>query len=196
MSGIYARAKYDGLFQEELTTQSVRPGYYSIDPDTASNNSKCFSTNGPRADRNYDIGEFDYGSRALRTDIESSLARDWSDTKYTSGNTLAEKRQRLLEKASQLTPKFTNCNTILDLENTRLDIDNKNFRQTAYDVTFRPIIDPREWVFDGSANSTGNNRFGRSSRYDVKTDLIDSMNNLRNVVALKNNVTEMGISKV
>jgi len=196
MSGIYARAKYDGLFQEELTTQSVRPGYYSIDPDTALNNSRCFSGNGPRSDRNYDSGEFDYGSRAMRADIESSLARDWSDTKYTSGNTLAEKRQRLIEKASQLTPKFTECNTILDLENTRLDIDNKNFRQTAYDVTFRPIIDPREWVFDGSANSTGNNRFGRSSRYDVKTDLIDSMNNLRNVTALKNNVGDMGISRI
>jgi hypothetical protein len=196
MSGIYARAKYDGLFQEELTTQSVRPGYYSIDPNTALNNSRCFSGNGPRSDRNYDSGEFDYGSRAMRADIESSLARDWSDTKYTSGNTLAEKRQRLIEKASQLTPKFTECNTILDLENTRLDIDNKNFRQTAYDVTFRPIIDPREWVFDGSANSTGNNRFGRSSRYDVKTDLIDSMNNLRNVTALKNNVGDMGISRI
>ena len=192
MSGIYSRNKYDALFQEELTTQTVRPGYYSIDPDTALNNSRCFSGNGPRSDRNYDSGEFDYGSRAMRTDIESSLARDWSDTKYTSGNTLAEKRQRLIEKASQLTPRFTECNTILDLENTRLDIDNKNFRQTAYDVTFRPIIDPREWVFNGSAESTGNNRFGRSSRYDVKLGLEESMNNLRNVVALNNNVTEMG----
>ena len=52
-----------------------------------------------------------------------------------------------------------------------LDIDNKIFRETAYDVTFNPIIDPREWVFYGHGEATNNNREGRSSRYDTKLDL-------------------------
>ena len=185
MSGIYARAKYDGLFQEELTTQSVRPGYYSIDPDTALNNSRCFSGNGPRSDRNYDSGEFDYGSRAMRADIESSLARDWSDTKYTSGNTLEEKKKRLLESVNSLKPVNTECDTYLDLNNSRLDSDNKIFRETAYDVTFNPIIDPREWVYYGANETEGNNREGRSSRYDTKIDLEKAMTNIQNAVSLK-----------
>lgn len=185
MSGIYSGTKYDALFQEELTTQTVRPSYYSINEDTSANDAKCFSANGPRANRNYDSGEFDTGNRVTRTEIENQLARDWSDTKYTSGNTLEEKRKRLIEQASKYSPKFTQCNDILDEQNSRLDMDNKIFRQTAYDVTFNPIIDPREWVFYGSGDSTDNNRFGRSSRYDVKDAQIKSMNDLRNMVALK-----------
>jgi hypothetical protein len=185
MSGIYSGTKYDALFQEELTTQTVRPSYYKINEDTAANNAKCFSANGPRANRNYDSGEFDTGDRVTRTEIENQLARDWSDTKYTSGNTLEEKRKRLIEQASKHTPVFTQCSEVSDLQNSRLDMDNKIFRQTAYDVTFSPIIDPREWVFYGSSDSTNNNRFGRSSRYDVKDGQIKSMNDLRNEVALK-----------
>ena len=34
MSGIYAGTKYDQLFQEELVTQTVKPGHYSIDNNT------------------------------------------------------------------------------------------------------------------------------------------------------------------
>jgi len=76
MSGIYARTKYDSLFQQELTTQSVRPSYYSINDDSWNNASKCVSYNGPRSNRNYDTGEIDTGDRILRVDVENMLARD------------------------------------------------------------------------------------------------------------------------
>lgn len=185
MAGIFAKSKYDSLFQDELTTQSVRPNYYSIDDNTWNNAKKCVSYNGPRSNRTGDIGEIDTGDRLLRVDVENMLARDYSDTKYTSGNTLEEKRKRLIEQASKYTPVFSQCGEVSDLQNSRLDMDNKIFRQTAYDVTFSPIIDPREWVFYGSSDSTNNNRFGRSSRYDVKDGQIKSMNDLRNEVALK-----------
>jgi hypothetical protein len=185
MSGIYARTKYDSLFQQELTTQSVRPSYYSINDDSWNNASKCVSYNGPRSNRNYDTGEIDTGDRILRVDVENMLARDYSDTKYTSGNTLEEKKKRLLESVNSLKPVNTECDTYLDLNNSRLDSDNKLFRETAYDVTFTPIIDPREWVYYGANETEGNNREGRSSRYDTKIDLEKAMTNIQNAVSLK-----------
>ena len=185
MSGIYARTKYDSLFQQELTTQSVRPSYYSINDDSWNNASKCVSYNGPRSNRNYDTGEVDTGDRILRVDVENMHARDYSDTKYTSGNTLEEKKKRLLESVNSLKPVNTECDTYLDLNNTRLDSDNKLFRETAYDVTFTPIIDPREWVYYGANETEGNNREGRSSRYDTKIDLEKAMTTIQNAVALK-----------
>ena len=168
MSGIYAGTKYDALFQEELVTQSVRPNYYSIDNNTWDNGGKCASMNGPRANRNGDTGEVDTGDRVLRVDVENQLARDYSDTKYMTGNTLEEKKQRLLSTVKSFTPNNIECSDFLDNKNSLLDIDNKVFRETAYDVTFNPIIDPREWVYNGNGNTSGNNRFGRSSRYDTK----------------------------
>lgn len=186
MSGIYAGTKYDALFQEELATQTVRPNYYSIDDNTWNNNSKCVSINGPRANRTGDTGEVDTGDRVLRVDVENSLARDYSDTKYMTGNTLEEKKKRLLEKVQNFTPVNKECNEYLNNSNSLLDIDNKVFRETAYDVTFNPIIDPREWVFNGNGNAVGNNRFGRSSRYDTKLDLEKQINMIRSAATLIN----------
>jgi hypothetical protein len=183
MSGIYAGTKYDALFQEELVTQSVRPNYYAIDNNTWDNNAKCVSMNGPRANRTGDTGEVDTGDRVLRVDVESGLARDYSDTKYMTGNTLEEKKKRLLEKVQNFNPVNTECSGFLDNKNSLLDIDNKVFRETAYDVTFNPIIDPREWVYNGSGEASGNNRFGRSSRYDTKLNLEDQINVIRNAAS-------------
>ena len=184
MSGIYSGTKYDALFQEELATQTVRSSYYSIDNNTWDNNAKCFSNNGPRANRNYDSGEVDTGDRTLRVDVENQLARDYSDTKYMTGNTLEEKKKRLLETVQNFTANTTECTTFLDNTNSLLDIDNKVFRETAFDVTFNPIIDPREWVFNGNGDATGNNRFGRSSRYDTKLDLEKQINTIRNAASV------------
>ena len=185
MAGIFARSKYDSLFQEELTTQSVRPTYYSIDDNSWDNAKKCVSYNGPRSNRNGAIGEIDTGDRLLRVDVENMLARDYSDTKYTSGNTLEEKKKRLLQTVSNFNPSTAECDNYLDKSNSRLDGDNKIFRETAYDVTFTPIIDPREWVFNGSKETEGNNRDGRSTRYDTKIDLENVMNKIQNAAALK-----------
>jgi hypothetical protein len=184
MSGIYSGTKYDALFQEELATQTVRPSYYSIDDNTWNNNAKCFSNNGPRANRNYDSGEVDTGDRVLRVDVESQLARDYSDTKYMTGNTLEEKKKRLLASVQNFTPKIADCDNYLDNTNSLLDIDNKVFRETAFDVTFSPIIDPREWVFYGNGDAAGNNRFGRSSRYDTKLDLEKQINTIRTAASV------------
>jgi len=180
MSGIYAGTKYDQLFQEELVTETVKPGHYSIDDNTWNNNSKCMSPNGPRSNRNGDTGEVDTGDRVLRVDVENELARDYSDTKYMSGNTLEEKKKRLLAKVQSFNPNNADCNTFLDEQNSLLDIDNKVFRETAFDVTFHPIIDPRQWVFYGNGDATGNDRDGRSSRYDTKLDLEKKINYIRN----------------
>jgi hypothetical protein len=185
MTGIYSGSKYDSLFQEELTTQTLRPNYYSIDDNTWNNSAKCVSYNGPRSNRNYDTGEVDTGDRNLRVDVENMLARDYSDTKYMSGNTLEEKKKRLLSTVSNFTPNNVECSTYLDLSNSRLDSDNKIFRETAYNVIFDPIIDPREWVFYGEKENSGNNREGRSTRYDTKIDLEQTVDNIRNAVALK-----------
>ena len=185
MAGIYAGTKYDSLFQEELTTQSVRSSYYKINDDSWNNAAKCVSYNGPRSNRNYDTGEVDTGDRILRVDVENMLARDYSDTKYTSGNTLEEKKKRLLSAVNNFTPNTVECDSYLDRNNTRLDSDNKIFRETAYDVTFNPIIDPREWVFNGAQETEGNNREGRSSRYDTKIDLEKTMTAIQNAVSLK-----------
>ena len=180
MAGIYAKSKYDSLFQEELVTQSVRPSYYSIDNNTWDNSAKCMSMNGPRANRTGDTGEVDTGDRVLRVDVENGLSRDYSDTKYMTGNTLEEKKKRLLDKVKNLNPVNTDCNNYLDESNSLLDIDNKVFRETAFDVTFNPIIDPREWVFYGNGDAQGNNRFGKSSRYDTKLDLEKQINMIKN----------------
>jgi hypothetical protein len=181
MSGIYAGTKYDQLFQEELVTETVKPGHYSIDNNTWNNNAKCMSSNGPRSNRNGDTGEVDTGDRVLRVDVENQLARDYSDTKYMSGNTLEEKKKRLLAKVQNFNPNNTDCNTFLDEQNSLLDIDKKVFRETAFDVTFNPIIDPRQWVFYGNGDAIGNDREGRSSRYDTKLDLEKKINYIRNV---------------
>ena len=183
MSGIYAGTKYDSLFQEELVTQSVRPSYYSIENNTWSNDAKCVSFNGPRANRTGDTGEVDTGDRVLRVDVENGLARDYSDTKYMTGNTLEEKKNRLIEKVKSFNPINTECSDYLDNKNSLLNIDNKVFRETAYDVTFNPIIDPREWVYNGSGDATGNNRFGRSSRYDTKLNLEKQINIIKNAAS-------------
>jgi hypothetical protein len=180
MSGIYAGSKYDNLFQEELVTQTVKPGYYSIDNNTWDNGAKCVSYNGPRSNRNYATGEVDTGDRVLRVDVENQLARDYSDTKYLTGNTLEEKKQRLLSTVSNFVPNNTDCSTFLDEKHSILDIDNKVFRETAFDVTFKTIIDPREWVFYGNGESVGNDREGRSSRYDTKIDLEKKINFIKN----------------
>ena len=183
MAGIYAGTKYDSLFQEELVTQTVTPGHYSIDVDTWDNNAKCASFNGPRSNRNYATGEVDTGDRALRVDVENQLARDYSDTKYLSGNTLEEKKKRLLSTVSNFTANNTDCSNFLDEKNSILDIDNKMYREMAFDVTFTPIIDPREWVFYGNGEAMGNNREGRSSRYDTKLDLEKKINFIRNAAS-------------
>jgi hypothetical protein len=180
MSGIYAGTKYDSLFQEELVTETVRPGHYNIDDNTWNSNAKCASTNGPRSNRTGATGEVDTGDRALRVDVENQLARDYSDTKYMNGNTLEEKKKRLLASVQGFVANNAECTTFLDEKNSLLDIDNKVFRETAFDVTFTPIIDPREWTYYGSAEATGNNRFGRSSRYDTKLDLEPKINQIRN----------------
>jgi hypothetical protein len=185
MAGIFARSKYDSLFQEEITTQSVRPTYYSIDDNSWDNAKKCVSYNGPRSNRNGTIGEIDTGDRLLRVDVENMLARDYSDTKYTSGNTLEEKKKRLLETVSNFNPNTPDCDNYLDKNNSRLDGDNKIFRETAFDVTFTPIIDPREWVYNGYNETEGNNRYGRSTRYDTKIDLESAMAKIQNAAALK-----------
>ena len=185
MAGIYARTKYDSLFQEELTTQSVRSSYYNINDDTWNNEAKCVSYNGPRSNRNGDTGEVDTGDRLLRVDVENMIARDYSDTKYTSGNTLEEKKKRLLEAVSNFKPNNIECNSYLDKNNTRLESDNKIFRETSYNVTFKPIIDPREWVFYGAKETEGNNREGRSTRYDTKIDLEQVMSTIQQTAALK-----------
>ena len=184
MAGIYAKSKYDSLFQEELVTQSVRPSYYSIDNNTWDNSAKCMSMNGPRANRTGDTGEVDTGDRVLRVDVENGLARDYSDTKYMTGNTLEEKKKRLLATVSNFTPNNVECSNFLDKTYSILDIDNKVFRETAYDVTFNPIIDPREWVYYGNGTTAGNNRFGRSSRYDTKLDLEKQINMIKNAASI------------
>jgi hypothetical protein len=183
MSGIYAGTKYDSLFQEELVTQTVKPGHYSIDNNTWDNGAKCVSYNGPRSNRTGDTGEVDTGDRVLRVDVENQLARDYSDTKYLSGNTLEEKKKRLLSTVSNFKPNNMECNNFLDNKYSILDIDNNVFRETAYDVTFNPIIDPREWVFYGHGEAMNNNREGRSSRYDTKIDLEKKINFIRNAAS-------------
>ena len=185
MSGIYARTKYDSLFQEELATQTVRPSYYNINDDTWNSNKKCVSYNGPRANRTGDTGEVDTGDRALRVDVESKLARDYSDTKYMSGNTLEEKKKKLLEQVQNFSPVYAECTPDLDIQNSLLDSDNKVFREKAFNVIHDNIIDAREWVFNGNGDATGNNRFGRSTRYDIKQVLEKQMDEIKNAVALK-----------
>jgi hypothetical protein len=97
--------------------------------------------------------------------------------------TLEEKKKRLLASVNNFTPNNVECNNYLDKKHSILDIDNKIFRETAYDVTFNPIIDPREWVFYGHGEATNNNREGRSSRYDTKLDLEKKINFIRNAAS-------------
>jgi hypothetical protein len=106
-----------------------------------------------------------------------------------SGNTLEEKRKILLKQVENFNPVTSDCDNSLDLNNSRLDSDNKVFRETSFNVIYDNIIDPREWVYYGNnANGldvTGNNRFGRSSRYDVKLDIEKTTANIKSAVALK-----------
>ena len=185
MAGIFSGSKYDSLFQEEIATQTVRPSYYNIENDTWDNKQKCVSYNGPRANRTGDTGEYDTGDRILRVDVESKLARDYSDTKYMTGNTLEEKKKKLLEQVQNFSPVYVECSNDLDIQNSRLDADNKIFRESAYNVIYDTIINPTEWVYDGSSDAVGNNRFGRSTRYDVKLDIEKTMTDLKNAVSLK-----------
>jgi hypothetical protein len=71
----------------------------------------------------------------------------------------------------------------------RMHLINKKLDENFLCEIYDNIIDAREWVYYGSntagLDATGNNRFGRSSRYDVKNGIEEKMNNIKNAVALK-----------
>ena len=87
------------------------------------------------------------------------------------------------------------CSTFLDLRYSRLD-ENIHATEKPYDYYSYPIIDPRNWVFNGfkvgkfATSTEGSSRDGRSSRYDMKdsiemqnADLRKAANKIRSVAA-------------
>lgn len=171
MSGYFSRPMYDNCYTEESLNSSIKPGLLVLNTIQEPENN-CFS-NGPRNNRKLNSSELDVNyTNAI--DIESSLkGLDVPLSRCFDKNTLFDKEKRLKQVYDNLPKKqVKQCNTFLDDNYTRLNPQN-NINELSYNRYDFPIIDPREYVFNGFAdnNTIGNNRHGMSSRIELKNQL-------------------------
>lgn len=175
MSGHFSRLSYDKCFLDQETNQSTKPGDYKLYYGQTNNDNSCFTTLGPRNNRNGISSEVKQSENlAARTDLESVLSlRDQKASRCTTGNTLEEKNKKLMGdlKTSTL------CNNFLNPINSRLDTpmdEYKGLSTLKLQVEF-PIIDPVARVFYGHnktslVNQEENSRAGKMTRLEAKDE--------------------------
>lgn len=175
MSGYNTRKIYDNCYSVEFIDQQVNPAKYRTLDEFAEINGKCHSLNGPRANKARSTGELGNTSKAYRTDIESQLFNlDVPDSRCITLRTMKEKNERLKRIAQQQKVNYSDCNKGQDFRYSRLEIPVNNFRSVEINRYGFPIIDPKEFVYYGTANTDqiGNQRFGVNTQLQAKDKVI------------------------
>ena len=171
MSGYNTRKIYDNCYSVEFIDQQVNPSKYRTLVEFAEVNGKCYSLNGPRANKARSTGELGNTTKAYRTDIESQLYNlDVPDSRCITLNTMKEKNERLKRIANEQKVNYTQCNKKQDFNYSRLEIPVNNFRSVEINRFGFPIIDPKEFVYYGTPNTEqiGNQRFGINTQLQAK----------------------------
>ena len=151
MSGHSSRLVYDECYIKEDTNQSVNPGNYRLYSGQVDHKKACSIPSGPRNNRPLNSSETNtVGGLGNRAELESILSnRDLPTAKCVDKRTLNEKNERL-KKLSLLNNNVL-CDKYLQPDDTRLSLPLDNFRGISTDLYFDyPLIDPKEWVFDGN----------------------------------------------
>jgi len=171
MSGYNTRKIYDNCYNIEFIDQQVNPAKYRMFDDFAENNSKCYSLNGPRANKNRSTGELGTSTKVHRTDIESQLFNlDVPDARCITLKTMKEKNERLKKIIDLETPKYTECDNKQNFNYSRLNIPVNNFRSVEINRFEFPLINPSEFVYYGAQNTEqmNNERFGINTQLRAK----------------------------
>ena len=191
MSGHSSRLVYDNCYIKADTKQSVDPGNYRLYSGQAEHNKACSAPLGPRNNRPHTSSEVNtVGGLGNRTDVESALSnRDTPTSRCIDPRTLEAKNKKL-KKLSLLNNNVL-CDKFLQPDDTRLSLPLEKFRGLTTDLYFDyPLIDPKEWVFDGhneivsnipncyksrinkscKKDESINSRFGINTRLQAKDD--------------------------
>jgi len=173
MSGISSRKMYDSCYQSNLIDQETRPGSYKVDLNQI-NQPDCIGLNGVNNYRGFWNAPNEVENIEILSDIESHLKMlDLPDNKCIDGRTLIDRNYKISKIAEKIKNKTGYCNKSLEPSFTRLNNvvnDTKSMTQTRFDF---PIIDPKEFVYDGinmgyGKQQIGSNRFGINSRQEAK----------------------------
>ena len=172
MSGIFARKIYDECYNIEFINQQVNPAKYQTYEPYAENSKKCNALNGPRANKARSTGELGNTNIGYRTDIESQLQNlDVPDSRCITLQTIREKNERLAKIAKAKEVNYSMCTSEQDTLYSRLDIPLNNYRSIYINRYEYPIVDPREFVYNGyelSNEQIGNQRFGVNTQLAAK----------------------------
>ena len=172
MSGIISRTKYDNDYQNEFLNQQTNEGNYRINNNYSENDVKCYSSFGPRQNRNNSNTEIFSYNNSDRKDVENNLKNlDMPLSRSMKNKTLNEKNQLLNDilKSKEL-KVFNECNDLLDINDTRLNNDIRELKSVNIDRYGYPIINPLSYVFNGIPNTEqiNNERNGVNSRLKAK----------------------------
>jgi hypothetical protein len=117
-------------------------------------------------------GELGDPEIGYRTDIESQLQNiDVPDSRCITLKTMKEKNERLARISKTKKINYKTCDKDQDYIYSRLDIPVNNYRSVYVPQQWGfPIIDPKEWVFSGIANTNqiGNERYGINTQLKAK----------------------------
>lgn len=168
MSGFYSKKLYDTCDQKTIVNIETGPGTYKTLPmqieipmcdiyNTAPNNSNFWQSN--------TINNINYIS-----DIESHLKNlDIPDSRCLERRTLIEKDHYAKELINKISPLNTTCSRNLEPNYSRLEYTTSTFKEKPQTRIEFPIIDPREFVYNGiNSEQSGNNRFGVNTRLQAK----------------------------
>ena len=172
MSGIISRTKYDNDYNVEFVNQQTNEGNYRLDNNYCDNNNKCHSLFGPRQNKNNSNTEISSYNIIDRKEIENYLKNlDMPTSRSMNYRTLNDKNNKLSEfiKSKQLNI-YNECNDLLNINDTRLDKDIRDFKSVNINRFEYPIIDPLNFVFNGipKTEQIDNDRNGINSRLKAK----------------------------
>ena len=181
MSGYFSRSLYDNCNIQSNTDITTGPGTWVLNTSIDHQNA-CFPDNGPRNTRGYTSSEIGV-KYTDAIDIENSLkGLDVPLSKCYSNNTLVDKDERLNKLYNNIPKKeFIDCPSENNSDkSTRLDLRDKVIEKPFNRYEY-PIIDHKEFIYFGfnQYNMGNNNRNGISTRYDVKTKLIEHNKKLK-----------------
>ena len=171
MSGYNTRKIYDNCYTVEFIDQQVNPAKYRTLDEFAEVKGKCHALNGPRANKARSTGELGNTTHSYRVDIESQLFNlDVPDSRCITLNTMKEKNERLKKIAQKQKVNYSQCVKKQDFQYSRLEIPVNDFRSIEINRFGYPIIDPKEFVYYGTANTDqiGNQRFGVNTQLQAK----------------------------